>query len=131
MSGSEGTTPHGGDRRHDPEWEVTPRRVARLLADSPDSILLIDCRTDKERAIARIEGSMHIPMDRMAASVHEIDAAREGEDDDRRVIVYCHHGVRSLSVAVALRQQGIDGAVSMAGGIDAWTADVDPSVARY
>lgn len=131
MSGSEGTAPQGADRRHDPEWEVTPRRVARLLSDSPDSILLIDCRTDEERAIARIEGSLHIPMDRMAASVHEIDAAREGEDEDRQVIVYCHHGVRSLSVAVALRQHGIDGALSMAGGIDAWTADVDPSVARY
>lgn len=120
-----------GERRHDPEWEVTPREVSRLLREEPDSILLIDCRTDEERSIASIDGSVHVPMDRMASSVHEIDAAREGEEEDRRVVVYCHHGVRSLSVAVALRNQGIEDAVSMAGGIDAWTEDVDPETPRY
>lgn len=120
-----------GDRRHNPDLEVTPREVARLLREEPDGILLIDCRTDEERSIALIPGSLHIPMDRMASSVHEIDAAREGEEEDRRVVVYCHHGVRSLSVAVALRRQGIEEVVSMAGGIDAWSEDVDPAVAKY
>ncbi len=110
---------------------MTPREVARLLREEPEGILLIDCRTDKERAIALIAGSLHIPMDRMASSVHEIEAAREGDEEDKRVVVYCHHGVRSLSVAVSLRQQGIEDVVSMAGGIEAWSEDVDSSVAKY
>ena len=56
----------------------------------------------------------------------ELDAHRGHE-----VIVYCHHGVRSLRVALWMREQGFARAVSMAGGIDAWSQQIDPSVPRY
>jgi rhodanese-related sulfurtransferase len=47
-----------------------------------------------------------------------------------KVVVYCHHGVRSLSGAAILRRAGID-AASLSGGIDAWSLTVDPAVPRY
>jgi len=51
------------------------------------------------------------------------------EADD--VICYCHHGMRSLDAAVWLRQQGVESAKSMAGGIERWSVEIDPRVARY
>jgi rhodanese-related sulfurtransferase len=51
--------------------------------------------------------------------------------DDGSLIVYCHHGVRSLNVVNWLRNQGVEDCQSMAGGIDAWTLAVDPTVPRY
>jgi rhodanese-related sulfurtransferase len=48
-----------------------------------------------------------------------------------QVVVYCHHGIRSLSGAAILGQAGIPDAASLAGGIDAWSVEVDPSVPRY
>jgi rhodanese-related sulfurtransferase len=52
-------------------------------------------------------------------------------DPDGRIVVICHHGVRSLNVANWLRNQGFDQAQSLRGGIDAWARDVDPAVMRY
>jgi rhodanese-related sulfurtransferase len=50
---------------------------------------------------------------------------------DRRIVVHCHHGGRSLRVANWLRGQGFEQAQSMAGGIDAWSTEIDPAVPRY
>lgn len=88
--------------------------------------LLLDCRTPEEHATARIAGARLIPMQELAARVAEIEAWR-----DRPVVVHCHHGVRSLRVVHWLRERGFSRARSMRGGIDAWAAEVDPSVPRY
>ena len=56
----------------------------------------------------------------------KLDAHRE-----RSIVVYCHHGMRSLQVAMWLRAQGLADVQSMAGGIDQWSQTVDPSVPRY
>ena len=53
------------------------------------------------------------------------------EHEDKTIIVYCHHGVRSLKVTSLLRQHGFGSAVSMAGGIDRWSVEVDATVPRY
>jgi len=50
-------------------------------------------------------------------------------DDD--IVIHCHHGGRSLRVANWLRQQGFSKAQSMAGGIDQWAVEIDPSLPRY
>jgi rhodanese-related sulfurtransferase len=52
-------------------------------------------------------------------------------DPDERLIVVCHHGARSMNVAAWLRNQGFEQAQSLRGGIDAWSVEVDPAVARY
>jgi rhodanese-related sulfurtransferase len=107
--------------------EVSPTEAARLLAPggSPPAILL-DCRTPEEHATARIDGAVLIPMQEIATRVGELDAWRT-----ETIVVHCHHGVRSLRVTQWLRERGFSRATSMRGGIDAWSADVDPSVPVY
>lgn len=120
-----------------PEWEVTPREVrARIeqgefagpLGD-PRRAVLLDCRREEEWERARIEGAVLIPMDEIERRADELEDEEGGRD--RPVIVYCHHGRRSLRVAAALRAMGFKDVKSMAGGIDVWAIDVDPKVARY
>ena len=102
--------------------EDTQRRI-----DAGEPLLLIDVREPEEFAITRIEGATLIPMGDIPASLPQLQA-KAGETT---LIVFCHHGVRSLHVAQWLREQGVTGCQSMAGGIDAWSALVDPSVPRY
>lgn len=106
-------------------WEIAPRDAAAVLRQDA-SALLLDCRTPEEFSAARIEGAVLIPMQEIERRLSEI----EGHEDDT-VIVHCHHGVRSLRVTAFLRQRGFERAVSMAGGIDRWSIEVDPSVPRY
>jgi len=55
----------------------------------------------------------------------------EAAADDAMLVVFCHHGVRSLQVVNWLRQQGVENCQSMSGGIDLWSLNVDPQVPRY
>ena len=92
-------------------------------------MVLLDCRRLDEWETARINGAVLIPMDQVERRADEL----EDEDGSRRreIVVYCHHGVRSMRVAATLRALGFANVKSMAGGIDAWSAGVDPSVPRY
>jgi rhodanese-related sulfurtransferase len=65
-------------------------------------------------------------MQELPERLNEIEAWRL-----RRIVVHCHHGIRSLRVTNWLRQQGFEQAQSMRGGIAAWSNDVDPSVPTY
>ncbi|HEV2969118.1 MAG TPA: rhodanese-like domain-containing protein [Pirellulales bacterium] len=105
--------------------ETDCRTVHSDLAAGAD-FLLLDCREPDEFAIAKIEGAQLLPMSELAARVDELAPYR-----DRRIVVHCHHGGRSLRVANWLRGQGFDQAQSMAGGIDAWATEIDPTVPRY
>jgi rhodanese-related sulfurtransferase len=78
-----------------------------------------------EFATAHIDGSTAMPMGDVPARAHQ------ELDPDERVVVLCHHGMRSMNVTVWLRNQGFEQAQSLRGGIDAWSAEVDPAVARY
>lgn len=88
--------------------------------------LLIDCRQPEEYATAKIEQAVLIPMSELPQRLGELEQHR-----DSRVIIHCHHGGRSLRVANWLREQGFSAAQSMAGGIDEWSREIDPSVPRY
>ena len=88
---------------------------------------MIDVREPHEHAQARIEGGELIPMRTVPAALGDL-SAKAGEAP---LIVYCHHGMRSLNVVNWLREQGVGPCQSMAGGIDAWSLTVDPSVGRY
>jgi rhodanese-related sulfurtransferase len=106
--------------------EASPEDIQRRI-DAGESLVLIDVREPEEFAITRIEGATLIPMRDIPASLQQLEA----KADETTLIVFCHHGVRSLNVAQWLREQGVATCQSMAGGIDAWSALVDPSVPRY
>jgi rhodanese-related sulfurtransferase len=89
-----------------------------------ERFLLLDVREPWEHQICRIEGAKLIPMRAIPASLQTLDV-------DEPVVCYCHHGMRSLDVAAWLRSQGVENAQSLAGGIDRWSVEVDPSVPRY
>ena len=105
--------------------EVSCSEVQAKL-EASDSFLLLDCREQHEYALVRIEGARLLPMSEIQQRLGELDEHRE-----REVVVYCHHGARSLQVAMWLRQQGFRAARSLAGGIDEWSAVIDPSLPRY
>jgi len=106
--------------------EITPQDVQLRIA-AGEKLLLIDVREPAEFQVARILGAELIPMRTVPAQLQHLEAAA----DDVTLIVYCHHGVRSLNVVSWLREQGVTGCQSMAGGIDRWSLQIDPSVPRY
>jgi len=106
--------------------EVDPQEVKRRL-DSGEKLHLIDVREPHEFALAKIEGATLIPMRSVPGELQDLDARAE----QATLIVFCHHGVRSLNVVHWLREQGVDACQSMSGGIDLWSLRVDPSVPRY
>jgi rhodanese-related sulfurtransferase len=103
--------------------EIQPKEVKARM-ERGERFLLVDVRQPWEFDLCRIEGAKLVPLDALSSSITEIAAA-----DD--VIVYCHHGRRSLDAVVFLRQQGVEGARSLAGGIERWSAEIDPKVPRY
>ena len=106
--------------------EVMPREVKRRM-DAGEKLHLIDVREPQEYQIARIEGAELIPMNTVPAALQQLDA----KADEGILIVFCHHGVRSLSVVNWLRQQGVEDCQSMAGGIHQWSYEIDPKVPVY
>jgi rhodanese-related sulfurtransferase len=105
------------------EYEIKVQEAAALLKSGEAK--LIDVREPWEYATASIEGSLLMPMGEVPARAHQ------ELDPDDRLLILCHHGARSLSVTTWLRQQGFEAAQSVAGGIDAWSYEVDPRVSRY
>lgn len=106
--------------------EVTPLEVKRRL-DAGERLALVDVREPEEHRAAHIEGAQLVPMRTIPANLQSI----EGLSDEADVVVFCHHGVRSLQVVNWLREQGVANATSMAGGIDRWSTEIDPAVPRY
>jgi rhodanese-related sulfurtransferase len=91
-----------------------------------DDLLLIDCRTSEEWETARIEGAMLVPLQELSIRIGELR-----EHEDRPIVVHCHKGKRSMTVTSVLRELGFANVRSMAGGIHAWSEQVDPNVPRY
>jgi rhodanese-related sulfurtransferase len=111
-----------------PEYELTPRQVGNVLAaGGPDVPLIVDVRTNSEFQVGHIASALHIPLHEIEQRVDEIVDAASG----RTVVTICHHGVRSLKASLFLRQVGVAGAMSMAGGMDAWSLAIDASIPRY
>jgi rhodanese-related sulfurtransferase len=103
---------------------ITPEQLSKLLERDPDDVVLLDVREPAEREAARIEPSIHIPMDAVPDELEQIPR-------DRKVVVYCHHGARSEMVAGFLEESGFPDVANLVGGIDAWSERVDPDVPRY
>lgn len=103
--------------------EMTPKDL-RARMERGDPLDVIDVREPYEWRIGRIEGSRLVPLSRFAASVGELPR-------DRELVIYCHHGARSRAAGEYLAEQGLTGIWNLTGGIDRWSAEVDPSVPRY
>lgn len=95
------------------------------LRSSPQPPLLLDVREPIEFSMAQIDGSVLMPMGDVPSRAHQ------ELDPDQPIVVLCHHGARSLSVTMWLRDQGFEHVQSLAGGIDRWSKFIDPTVPRY
>jgi len=93
------------------------------MLDTAEPVVLLDVREPEEVALARLPGSVHIPWGD-SRRLHELDP-------DAQIVVYCHHGIRSANVAAYLVQRDFTDVANLAGGIDAWSLTVDPSLPRY
>jgi len=107
-----------------PAMEIGPREVRRRL-ETGQKIRLVDVREPFEHELAYIAGAELIPLRSVPQALDSLRATAEP------LVVFCHHGVRSLQAVAWLRQQGIANCWSMAGGIDRWSLEIDPVVARY
>ncbi len=96
--------------------------------DAGEPTFLLDVRQPEEYAYCHLPGSVLIPLGELPRRVEEV---QEAITPETLVVVYCHHGVRSISGMMILKQAGLEQAVSMSGGIDAWSLQIDPTVPRY
>jgi rhodanese-related sulfurtransferase len=96
----------------------------RLAAGEP--VFLLDVREPEEHSYAAMPGSKLIPLGDLPGRVQEIDPPA-----GTLTVVYCHHGIRSLTGAHLLQRAGLESVASLAGGIDAWSRLIDPAVPRY
>ena len=106
--------------------EITPTELKAKLERADRSVHLVDVREAQELVICNLPGAQHIPMLQLFTGLQTPRAEPETE-----VVVFCHHGVRSLEAAKYLRLNGFARARSLAGGLEAWATDVDPSMPRY
>ena len=104
--------------------EITPRELAQQI-ENGQPIRLIDVRQLWENQLAQLPGSLLIPLNDLPTRAPEVPS------EPTAIVVYCHHGIRSLSAAAYLRRLGHVNVCSLAGGIDAWSCEVDPTVPRY
>jgi rhodanese-related sulfurtransferase len=106
------------------DYEISTQEVKGLL-DQKAEMTLLDVREPWECETASIGGAKLIPMGDVPSRAHQ------ELDPDAHIIVYCHHGVRSLNVVRWLREQGFEKAQSMRGGIDHWSRKIDETVPTY
>lgn len=111
--------------RFDAEWEVTPRDVKKML-DRKDDFVFIDCRLPNEHAITHIDGAQLIPLQQLGQRFGELSGL-----ENRKIVVHCRSGQRSLTFSKALRDRGFKDVKSMAGGILLWNKDVNPGGPQY
>jgi rhodanese-related sulfurtransferase len=105
--------------------EISVEELARKL-ESGEEPLLVDVRQPWEHELSRLPDSLLVPLPELPSRTAEVQP-RPGQ----LVVCYCHHGVRSLRAADLLARAGVSDVVSLAGGIDAWSLQIDPSVPRY
>ncbi|MGI9072062.1 MAG: rhodanese-like domain-containing protein [Bryobacteraceae bacterium] len=106
--------------------ELSPREVRSRLSRG-DRLVFIDVREPEEFAVTRIAGAELVPMQSVPAEIQRLKRLA----DDACLVILCHHGVRSLQIVSWFRQQRLDNCFSLAGGIDRWSREIDPTVPRY
>ena len=101
--------------------QIGVKEAAALVQE--DGVKFFDVRTPRERAIAKLEGAIHLDGD----NINEMLELPK----DTKMVFHCHHGHRSFQAAIRFLEQGFTKVYNVVGGIDAWSQQVDPSVPRY
>ena len=104
--------------------EISPTDAKARRAREPDRTIIIDVREPYELEICRVAGAEHIPLRQIPERVTSLPR-------DRHLLILCHSGGRSLRVTQFLRGEGFAAVSNIAGGIDAWAAEVEPGMRRY
>ena len=107
----------------DDGWNVTPRQLQARL-EAGEDVVVLDVRNPPEYAICRIEGATLLPLPVLQRRLSELDP-------DKELVIHCHSGIRSMQATQWLRSQGFEKVRNLAGGIDAWSLEVDSSIPRY
>ena len=106
----------------DAKTQITPEELSVMRADG-QPLRLLDVRSREEHEAVMLPGS--------ELMTQEVLQKLFSEDKAQRIVVYCHHGVRSLDSAAYLAGHGMSNVKSLAGGIDAWSCEVDQTLPRY
>ena len=105
--------------------QITPPQLADWLQDSTrPAPVLLDVREPSEFSYCAIPGSLPMPMASVPARMQELDP-------DAEIVVICHHGGRSMQVAMFLERNGFGSIYNLAGGVNAWAHDIDPDMRKY
>lgn len=105
---------------------LSSQQLDEILTNQPDDIFLLDVREVSELSICHLPQSIHIPMNLIPLYLDKIP-------DDKMIIIYCHHGIRSLNVALYLIDNGFDESqiYNLKNGIDDWAQNIDKTMIRY
>lgn len=105
---------------------LSSRQLDEILTNQPDDIFLLDVREVSEVSFCHLPQSIHIPMNLIPLYLDKIP-------DDKMIIIYCHHGIRSLNVALYLIDNGFDESqiYNLKNGIDDWAQNIDKTMIRY
>lgn len=104
-------------------YTITVRDLKARM-DKGDKIFLLDVREPHEYSLAKIEGSVLIPLGQVPHSLKQLDPSAE-------IVAYCHKGMRSADAVGFLLQQGFSNVKNLIGGIEAWSIEIDQTVPRY
>jgi rhodanese-related sulfurtransferase len=102
----------------------TPRQLNERLQQQGQQPLLLDVREPWEFNICAINNSQLIPMGQIATKLEDLDPQRE-------TVVICHHGIRSRSVAMYMERHGFSDVINLAGGVEAWSREIDLDMPTY
>ena len=105
------------------DFAISPKEL-KIRLDKGDKLVLVDVREEWEYSLAKLGGSILIPLGTLPQSLAQLN--RESE-----IIAICHHGMRSADATNFLVQQGFPNVKNLVGGIDAWSTQVDGTVPRY
>ena len=108
---------------HSMGFAISPKELKASL-DKGDKLVLVDVREEWEYSLAKLDGSMLIPLGTLPQSLTRLNR-------DSEIIAICHHGMRSADATNFLLQQGFQNVKNLVGGIDAWSTQVDGTVPRY
>jgi adenylyltransferase/sulfurtransferase len=104
-------------------FTISPKELKARL-DKGDNLVLLDVREQWEYDLAKLAGSILVPLGTLPQSLAKLDRKAE-------IISICHHGMRSADATNFLLQQGFANVKNLVGGIDAWSVQVDGTVPRY
>ena len=107
----------------DQSMEISVQQFDEMRRNE-ETMTVLDVRNPPEIAVCAFDGSTNIPM-------HEVPGYLDRLPTDEKLVVVCHHGARSLQVTAWLHQNGFSNAISLRGGVDAWSREIDPSMPRY